>query len=112
MYVKDRLSKYVLHTKASSCDGLYCLFCRPTSAISLLKSPHSICIWFGCAFICALMFCCIIEISLISSLCEGMYKCNISHGCSGWIFMCMICKYGEMFAEDGIFIMFRGNAYF
>ena len=26
--------------------------------------------------------------------------------------MCMICKYAEMFAEDGIFVMFRGNAYF
>ena len=26
--------------------------------------------------------------------------------------MCMICKYGEMFARDGIFVMFPGNAYF
>ena len=26
--------------------------------------------------------------------------------------MCIICKYGEMFAGDGIFVMFPENAYF
>ena len=24
----------------------------------------------------------------------------------------MICKYGEMFTRDGIYVMFSGNAYF
>ena len=75
-----------------------------------LKSPHSMYIWF--ALICVLMFCCMIGISPMSSLCEGMYKCRISHGCSGWFFTCMICKYGEMFAREGILVMFPKNAYF
>ena len=51
-------------------------------------------------------------ISLISSMWEGMYRCITNHGCSGWFFICMICKYGEMFAGDGILLMFPGKVYF
>ena len=58
-------------------------FWRPISAMSLLKSPHSIYVWFGCASICILMVCCMVGINLISSIYEGMYKCIISHGCNG-----------------------------
>ena len=82
------------------------------NAISLLKSPHSMYIWFECALICVLMFCCMIGISPMSSLCDGMYKCRIGHDCSGWFFTCMICKYGDMFVGEGILVMFLGNAYF
>ena len=41
-----------------------------------------------------------------------MYKCIINHGCNGWFLICIICKYGEIFIGDGIFVMFPGNVYF
>ena len=37
--------------------------------------------------------------------------CIISHGCSGLFFICIVCRYGDMIAGDGIFVMFPGNAY-
>ena len=37
--------------------------------------------------------------------------CIISHGCSGLFFICIVCRYGDMFAGDGIFVMFPINAY-
>ena len=89
-----------------------CSFCLPISAMSLLKSPHIIYVWFGCALICVLMVCCMTGISFISSIWKGMYRCITNHGCSGWFFICMICKYGEMFAGDGILLMFPGKVYF
>ena len=99
IYVWDKLSVYVFHTRSSSCGGVnLCSFCHPISAISLLKSPHNIYVWFGCASICILMVCCIVGINLKSSMCKGMYRCIINHGCIEWFFMCIICKYGEMFA--------------
>ena len=51
-----------------------CSFSGPISAMSLLKSPHSIYVWFGHASICTLMVCCMVGINLISSICEGMYN--------------------------------------
>ena len=33
------------------------------------------------------MVCCMIEISLISSMCEGIYRCSMSHDCNGWFFI-------------------------
>ena len=51
-------------------------------------------------------------INLISSIWEGMYRCIINHSCNGWFFICMICKYGEMFVGDGILLMFPGKVYF
>ena len=69
IYVRDRLSAYIFYNRSSSCGGVnLCSFYRPISAISLLKSPHSIYVWFGCASICILMVCCMIGISLKSSL--------------------------------------------
>ena len=41
-----------------------------------------------------------------------MYICIISHSCSGLFLICIICRYGDMFAGDGIFVMCPGNAYF
>ena len=65
-YVRDKLSIYLLHNGSSSCEGMnLCSFWRPISAMSLLKSPHSICMWFGCASICILMVCCMVGINLI-----------------------------------------------
>ena len=52
--------------------GYILVFFRLISAMSLLKSPHNMCMWFGCESICILMVCCMIGISLISSTCEGM----------------------------------------
>ena len=67
MYVRDRLSVYVFHLKSSSCGGvILCSYCLPISAISLLKSPHSMCVWLGCVSISFLMVCSIVGISLIS----------------------------------------------
>ena len=93
MYVKNRLSVYVLHVRSSSCGGIYFnSFWHPISAISLLKSLHNMYVLFGCEFICILLVCCMIGISLISSMCEGIYRCSMSHDCNGWFFMCMICR--------------------
>ncbi len=32
-------------------------FCRPIRAMSLLKSPHNMYVWFGCVVICCVIFC-------------------------------------------------------
>ena len=34
----------------------------------------------------------------VSSKYVGIYICMISHGGSGWLFISIICRYGEMFA--------------
>ena len=69
MYVRGRLSTYIFHSMSSSCGGVnLCSFCRPISAMSLLKSPHNMYVWFGCASICSLMVCCMDGISLMSSV--------------------------------------------
>ena len=82
-YVRDKLSVYIFHIRSFSCGWLnLCSFCRPISAISLLKFLHSIYVWLGCASICILMVCYMVGINLISSIREGMYKCIISHGCN------------------------------
>ena len=46
MYVRDKLSAYVFHSRSFSCGGVnLCSFCRPISTISLLKSLHNIYVW-------------------------------------------------------------------
>ena len=93
MYVNNRFFGYALHVWSSSYGGVYLnSFWRPISAMSLLKFPHNICVWFGCESICILIVCCVIGINLISSMCEGMYICYMSHDCNGWFFMCMIWR--------------------
>ena len=83
IYVRDKLSIHLFHNTSSFCRGMnLCSFWRPISAMSLLKSPHSIYVWFGCASICILMVCCMVGINLISSIREGIYKCIISHDCN------------------------------
>ena len=83
MYINNRLSVYTLQFGSSSCGRVYLsLFCRSISAISLLKSSHSICVWFGCESIFILMVYCMIGISLISSMCEGIYSCGMNHDCN------------------------------
>ena len=58
MYSKWRLLVNVLHSMSSACGGVVVVsFCRPISAMSLLKSPHNIVVMFGCALICCVMFC-------------------------------------------------------
>ena len=69
IYARDRLLVYVFHLRSSSCEGVnLCSFCLPISAIPLLKSPHSIYVWFGCVSISLLMVCCMVGINLISSI--------------------------------------------
>ena len=69
IYVKDKLSAYIFHIVSSFCGGVNLFsFCRPISTMSLLKSPHSINIWFGCASVCILMVCCMVGINLVSSI--------------------------------------------
>ena len=48
----------------------------------------------------------------VSSMCVGIYMCMINHGRSGWLFIFIICKYGDMFAGVGILVTFPVNAYF
>lgn len=47
----------------------------------------------------------------ISSRCVGMYMWMISQGSSGWLFIRIICRYGEMFDGVGILVMLPGKAY-
>ena len=37
--------------------------------------------------------------------------CIISHGCRGWLFIFIICKYGDIAAGVGILVMLPGYAY-
>ena len=69
IYARDKLSVYVFHLRSFSCGGVnLCSYYLPISAIFLLKSPHSIYVWFGCVSISLLMVCCIVGINLISSI--------------------------------------------
>jgi len=47
----------------------------------------------------------------VSSRCVGIYMCIIIQGVSGWLFIFITCRYGEMFAGVGILVTFPGNAY-
>ena len=100
------------HSISAACGGvMLCSFWRPIRAMSLLKSPHRACIWFGWSMVCCVMFCWIVGINLISSSWDGIYMCIISHDCSGWLFISIICRYGDISAGVGIFVMFPGYAY-
>ena len=48
----------------------------------------------------------------MSSKCVGIYMWMINQGSSGWLFILIICRYGEIFAGVGIFVTFPRNAYF
>ena len=37
--------------------------------------------------------------------------CIISHGCRGWLFIFMICRYGDIAAGVGILVMLPGYVY-
>ena len=52
-----------------------------------------------------------LEINLISSICEGICDYTICHDCSGLFLICMICRYGEMFPADDSCVLFQGHAY-
>ena len=67
------------------------LFCLPLSAISQLKSPHSVYIWLGCIVIWLVISFLRCGIRHVSSRCVGIYMCMISHGISGWLFILIIC---------------------
>ena len=54
------------------------------------------------------MVCCIIGINLISSSCDGMYMFIISHGTSGWFFISIICRYGDIADGVGILVILPG----
>ena len=73
IYVSWRLFVNVCHSISSACGGVITYsFCLPIRAMSLLKSPHRISVWFGWLVFCCVMFCCIIGISRMSSSCDGM----------------------------------------
>ena len=46
----------------------------------------------------------------MSSMCVGMYMCIISQGISGWLFIFIICRYGEILTGVGILVIIPGNA--
>ena len=52
-----------------------------------------------------------LEINLISSICESIYDCSIRHDCSRLFLICMTCTYGEMFPAHDSFVLFQGHAY-
>jgi len=47
----------------------------------------------------------------VSSKCVGIYMCMVSHSNNGWLFIFIICRYGEMFDGVGILVTFPRNAY-
>ena len=47
----------------------------------------------------------------IFDVCGHIYMCMINHGMSGWLFIFIICKYGEMFVGVGILVTFPAAAY-
>ena len=47
----------------------------------------------------------------MSSKCVGIYMCMISHGVSGWLFIFIIYKYGEILVGVKILVTFPENAY-
>lgn len=99
------------HSISYGCGGVVLWsFCRPIKAISILKSPHRMYVWFGYVVICCVIVCFIIWMYLVSSGCVGIYMFINSHGCKGWFFILIICRYGDMFAGVGILIMFPGYA--
>ena len=61
--------------------------------------------------VCCVIFCWIIGIESMSSVCEGIYMCIINQGWRGWLFISNICKYGDILAGVGILVMFPGCAY-
>jgi hypothetical protein len=61
------------HSIFSACGGVVMYsFCLPIRAMSLLKSPHSMCMWLGWLLVCCVIFCCMIYISIVYSSCDGM----------------------------------------
>ena len=61
------------HSLSSTCGGvMLCSFCRPINAISLLKSPQRIIVWFGELVMCCVIVCWICGIDLMSSSCDGI----------------------------------------
>ena len=102
-----------LHSVSSVYGGVvFRSLCLLIRAISLLKSPHRMWVWFGCAAICCVISCFIIGMYLVSSVCVGIYMCINSHGDSGWFFIAIICKYGDISAGVCIFVTLPGYAYF
>ena len=87
------------------------LFCLPLSAISQLKSSHNVYMLLGCMVIWLVISFLRCGIRHRSSKCVGIYICMINHRVSGWLFICIICRYGEILAGVGILVTFFGNAY-
>ena len=84
IYSRLRVEVKFFHWMSSSCGGvLPLLFCRPVSAMSRLKSPHKMCIWFGCVFIWLVIAVLREGMRWVSSTCVGMYICMINHGVRG-----------------------------
>ena len=78
--------------------------------VAVKVSAQIVCvIWMGGNLIsdCGFM----LKMSWISSRCVGMYMWMISHGCSGWLFIRIIWRCGEIFAGVGILVMLPGKAY-
>ena len=72
MYVSWMEFVNARHFVSYGCGGVILSFCQPIRAISLLKSPHRICIWFGWSMDCCVMFCLISGMDPMSSSCDGM----------------------------------------
>ena len=47
----------------------------------------------------------------MSSMCVGIYMCIINQGISGWLFIFIICKYGEILTGVEILVTFPGDVY-
>ena len=68
------------------------LFCLSLSAISRLKSPHSVYMWLGWVVIWLVISFFMCGMRCMSSRCVGIYMSMISQGISGWLFILIICK--------------------
>ena len=87
------------------------LVCLSMSAISMLKSPHNVCTWFGCVVIWLVISVLRCGIRHVFVKCVDIYMCIINHSSEGWLLILIICKYGEIFAGVGNLVIFSRNAY-
>ena len=86
------------------------LCCMPIKAISLLKSPSMMMLFRGLLSMWLNVVVWIVDMSFMSSMCVGMYRCIRKYVTRGWFVILIICRYGEMFVVRGVLMILPGNA--
>ena len=83
--------------------------CLPIRAMSLLKSPNRMMLLKGLLWMWLNMVVCIMDMTVMSSMCVGMYKYIKKYVGSGELVILIICRYGKMFVVKGILVILPEN---